>query len=32
MIFQDNNSFAHLDVWTNVALGISPSLRLDGGR
>jgi len=29
MIFQDNNSFAHLDVWTNVALGISPSLKLD---
>jgi thiamine transport system ATP-binding protein len=29
MIFQDNNSFAHLDVWTNVALGISPSLELD---
>jgi thiamine transport system ATP-binding protein len=28
MIFQDNNSFAHLDVWTNVALGISPSLTL----
>jgi thiamine transport system ATP-binding protein len=30
MIFQDNNSFAHLDVWTNVALGISPRLKLDG--
>ncbi len=29
MIFQDNNSFAHLDVWTNVALGISPKLKLD---
>jgi thiamine transport system ATP-binding protein len=29
MIFQDNNSFAHLDVWTNVALGISPRLTLD---
>ena len=29
MIFQDHNSFAHLDVWTNVALGISPGLRLD---
>jgi thiamine transport system ATP-binding protein len=28
MIFQDHNSFAHLDVWTNVALGISPALRL----
>ena len=29
MIFQDYNSFAHLDVWTNVALGISPDLKLD---
>jgi thiamine transport system ATP-binding protein len=29
MIFQDNNSFAHLDVWTNVALGVSPKLKLD---
>jgi thiamine transport system ATP-binding protein len=29
MIFQDNNSFAHLDVWSNVALGISPRLKLD---
>ena len=29
MIFQDHNSFAHLDVWTNVALGISPDLKLD---
>jgi thiamine transport system ATP-binding protein len=29
MIFQDHNSFAHLDVWKNVALGISPSLKLD---
>lgn len=29
MIFQDNNLFAHLDVFTNVALGISPSLSLD---
>ena len=28
MVFQDHNSFAHLDVWTNVALGVSPSLRL----
>lgn len=28
MIFQDNNLFAHLDVFTNVALGISPSLKL----
>lgn len=29
MIFQDHNSFAHLDVWTNVALGISPNLKLN---
>ena len=29
MIFQDHNSFAHLDVWTNVALGISPDLKLN---
>lgn len=29
MIFQDHNSFAHLDVWTNVALGISPDMKLD---
>ncbi|MGE3874757.1 MAG: ATP-binding cassette domain-containing protein, partial [Parvibaculaceae bacterium] len=28
-VFQDHNTFAHLDLWTNVALGISPSLRLD---
>ncbi len=28
MVFQDNNSFAHLDAWKNVALGISPALRL----
>jgi thiamine transport system ATP-binding protein len=30
MIFQEHNLFAHLDVFTNVALGISPSLKLDG--
>ena len=29
MIFQDHNVFAHLDLWTNVALGISPALKLD---
>lgn len=29
MIFQDNNVFAHLDVWSNVALGVAPSLKLD---
>ncbi|MGE3877336.1 MAG: ATP-binding cassette domain-containing protein, partial [Parvibaculaceae bacterium] len=23
MVFQDHNTFAHLDLWTNVALGIS---------
>ena len=28
MVFQDHNSFAHLDVWKNVALGISPHLKL----
>lgn len=27
-IFQDHNLFAHLDVFTNVALGLSPSLKL----
>ena len=27
MVFQDNNLFAHLDVATNVALGIAPSGR-----
>jgi thiamine transport system ATP-binding protein len=28
MIFQDNNVFAHLSLWQNVALGISPALKL----
>lgn len=28
MIFQENNLFAHLGVFDNVALGISPGLRL----
>ncbi len=32
MIFQDNNVFAHLDLWRNVALGISPALRLDAAQ
>ena len=32
MIFQDNNVFAHLNLWRNVALGISPALRLDAGQ
>jgi thiamine transport system ATP-binding protein len=29
MVFQENNLFAHLSVFDNVALGLSPSLRLD---
>lgn len=28
LVFQDNNLFAHLDLFTNVGLGISPNLRL----
>ncbi len=28
MVFQEHNLFAHLDVATNVSLGISPALRL----
>ncbi|GAK71363.1 thiamine ABC transporter ATP-binding protein [Agrobacterium rubi TR3 = NBRC 13261] len=28
LIFQDNNLFSHLDIVTNVGLGVSPSLRL----
>ena len=32
MIFQDNNVFAHLDLWQNVALGIAPSLKLDAAQ
>jgi thiamine transport system ATP-binding protein len=28
MVFQEHNEFAHLDVATNVGLGISPALRL----
>jgi thiamine transport system ATP-binding protein len=32
MIFQDNNVFAHLDVWSNVALGLSPRLKLTGSQ
>ncbi|MGE0210615.1 MAG: thiamine ABC transporter ATP-binding protein [Parvibaculaceae bacterium] len=30
MLFQDHNLFAHLDVETNVGLGISPALKLSG--
>lgn len=29
MLFQEHNLFAHLDAFSNVALGVSPSLRLD---
>jgi thiamine transport system ATP-binding protein len=29
MVFQENNLFGHLDVFSNVALGRSPSLSLD---
>ena len=29
MVFQSHNLFPHLDVYTNVALGINPSLKLD---
>ena len=32
MIFQDNNVFAHLDLKSNVALGLSPALRLDAAQ
>lgn len=28
LIFQDNNLFAHLDLFTNVGLGIHPALKL----
>ena len=30
MVFQENNLFAHLDVGTNVGLGVDPGLRLTG--
>ena len=32
MVFQENNLFSHLTVFQNVALGVSPSLRLDGAQ
>ncbi|WP_176085050.1 ATP-binding cassette domain-containing protein [Martelella sp. HB161492] len=28
LVFQDNNLFSHLDIFTNVALGISATMRL----
>lgn len=28
MVFQDNNLFAHLDIRTNIGLGLDPALRL----
>ncbi|MFT5548515.1 MAG: thiamine transport system ATP-binding protein [Candidatus Azotimanducaceae bacterium] len=28
MVFQEHNLFPHLDVYTNIALGINPSLKL----
>lgn len=32
LVFQDNNTFAHMTARDNVGLGISPSLRLDAAR
>ena len=32
MVFQQHNLFPHLDLFTNVALGVNPSLRLDTGQ
>lgn len=32
MIFQDHNVFPHLDLYQNVALGLSPGLRLHGAQ
>jgi len=29
IVFQEHNLFPHLDVFTNIALGINPSLKLD---
>lgn len=31
LVFQDNNLFAHLDLATNIGLGIHPSLKLTEG-
>jgi thiamine transport system ATP-binding protein len=32
MVFQQHNLFPHLDLYTNVALGVDPSLRLDSSQ
>jgi len=32
IVFQSHNLFPHLDVFTNIALGINPSLKLDDGQ
>ncbi len=32
MVFQQHNLFPHLDLYTNVALGVDPSLRLDSNQ
>ena len=29
MLFQSDNLFAHLDVWTNIALGVDAGLKID---
>lgn len=31
-LFQEHNLFPHLSVWSNVALGADPGLRLDSGQ
>ncbi len=32
IVFQQHNLFPHLDLYTNVALGVEPSLRLNGAQ
>ncbi|MAY62882.1 MAG: thiamine ABC transporter ATP-binding protein [Rhizobiales bacterium] len=32
MVFQDNNLFAHLDIATNIGLGLDPALKLDAAQ
>ncbi len=32
MVFQSHNLFPHLDVFTNIALGLNPSLKLDSNQ